>query len=77
LTVHEQGKPPETPTIAKLDAAQAGGNISDLGGYYREVRAFLRGIETGAPVARATPESSRQSLAVVLEEIAQVLATAH
>lgn len=71
LTIYEDGKDPVEPEVPKMSAAGAGGNLSDLGGYYAELKYFTDCLASGAPMDRCTPESSRQSLAVALEEIEQ------
>ncbi len=72
LTVYEDGKDPVTPEIPKMVAKGAGGNLSDLGGYYYELKYFYDQLQSGAPLDRITPESSRLSLVTTLEEIRQV-----
>ncbi|HRF60997.1 MAG TPA: Gfo/Idh/MocA family oxidoreductase [Fimbriimonadaceae bacterium] len=71
LVVYRDGAEPETPTFAKMEA-QGGGNISDLGGYYHELRYFTDCLTEGQPFVTTTPESSRLSLATTLEEIRQI-----
>ncbi|MCC6442529.1 MAG: Gfo/Idh/MocA family oxidoreductase [Armatimonadetes bacterium] len=71
LTVYENGKEPFQPKIETISAADLGGNISDMGGYYWEIKYFVDCLESGQPLKTVTPESSRQSLAVSLQEIAQ------
>ena len=68
LTIYRPGAEPEVPEFAKMEAT-GGGNISDLGGYYRELDYFVDCVSNGRPVERCQPESSRDSLRVVLEEI--------
>jgi predicted dehydrogenase len=76
LTIYEEGKKPFQPEIETITAKGAeGGNISDMGGYYREIQYFVNALETDSPLSLATPESSRLSLATVLDEIAQVKST--
>ena len=70
MTVIEQGKAPEIPKFAKMNV-QGGGNISDLGGYYVELDYFVNRVLDNQPFEVSTPESSRDSLRVALEEIAQ------
>ena len=72
LTVYEEGKDAVIPEMAKMAADGVGGNISDLGGYYFELEYFYDCLSKGVPPDRATPESSRESLRVALEEIALV-----
>lgn len=71
LTVYEQGKEPTIPEFPKMEAA-GGGNISDLGGYFHELKYFVDCLQSGKPFEITTPESSRQSLATTLEEIRQI-----
>jgi predicted dehydrogenase len=70
MTIYEDGMQPVVPEFPKMEAA-GGGNISDLGGYYHELRYFVDCLESGAPFEITTPASSRQSLATTLEEIRQ------
>ena len=70
MTVIEQGKEPETPKFARMSVA-GGGNISDLGGYYVELDHFVDHVLDDKPFHISTPESSRDSLKLALEEIAQ------
>lgn len=71
LTIYEDGKEPNVPEFAKMEAA-GGGNISDLGGYYHELKYFIDRLESGEPFVTTTPESSKQSLATTIEEIRQI-----
>lgn len=71
MTIYEQDREPVTPHFEKM-AATAGGNISDLGGYYHELRYFIDRLEDGEPFEVVTPESSLQSLRTTLEEISQI-----
>lgn len=48
----------------------AGGNISDLGGYYNELVYFTDCAKAGSAVEQATLASAAESLSFVLEEIA-------
>jgi len=71
LTIYEDGKDPVIPEIPKMEAG-GGGNISDLGGYYHELKYFADRVLAGQPLEIVTPQSSRQSLATTLEEIRQI-----
>ena len=71
LTIYEEGKDPVVPEVPRMSAA-SGGNISDLGGYYFELKYFYDRLAADEPLDRITPESSRASLAATLEEIRQV-----
>lgn len=72
LTLYEEGKDPVVPEVPKMQAAGAGGNISDLGGYYFELEYFYKCLGENEPPHLMSPESARESLAVALEEIRQV-----
>ncbi|MCC7433197.1 MAG: Gfo/Idh/MocA family oxidoreductase [Methanoregulaceae archaeon] len=71
LTIYEPGKEPVVPEFAKMEA-QGGGNISDLGGYYHELRYFVDRVNAGQPLEIVTPLTSRTSLETTLEEIRQL-----
>ncbi len=73
LTIYEGGKEPHVPEIPKMEAA-GGGNISDLGGYYHELKYFADRLTNGQPFETVTPQTSRVSLATTLEEIRQMSA---
>jgi predicted dehydrogenase len=70
MTIYEKGKPPYVPEFPKMEAS-GGGNISDLGGYYHELAEFVDCVLDERPFTVSTPESSLESLRVVLEEIGQ------
>lgn len=73
LTIYRDGQAPEPVTdLPRMSAGDVGGNLSDLGGYFFEIDYFLRCIREGKPVDASSPESSRQALAVALNEIGQV-----
>ncbi len=59
------------PEMPKMAAGATGGNISDLGGYFYELEYFYKCLASGEPLTRITPESSRKSLEVALQEIEQ------
>jgi predicted dehydrogenase len=71
MTIYEEGKEPEAPEFPKMEA-QGGGNISDLGGYFVELKYFIDRLESGEPFEIVTPETSIQSLKTTLGEIAQI-----
>lgn len=73
LTVYRPGQEPEIPSFAKMEA-QGGGNISDLGGYYHELAYFVDRLRSGRPLETVTPQTSRESLRLTLEEIQQIKA---
>lgn len=71
MTIYEAGKDPVVPEFPKM-AAEGGGNISDLGGYFVELKYFVDRLESGEPFEVVTPETSLQSLKTVLAEIDQI-----
>jgi predicted dehydrogenase len=71
LTIYADGAEPVQPAFEKM-TAETGGNISDLGGYFHELKYFLDKLESGEPFEITTPQTSRRSLEVALEEIRQV-----
>ena len=68
---YEVGKDPVVPEFPKMEAA-GGGNISDLGGYFVELKYFVDRVLSGEPFEVVTPQTSRRSLELTLEEIAQI-----
>lgn len=73
LQLFSNSHDPVTPEFPKMDAA-GGGNISDLGGYYHELKYFADCLSQGRPLETVTPQTSRQSLETTLREIAMVKA---
>ena len=71
LTIYEEGKEPFTPA-SEEDEIEGGGNLTSLGAYGAEIAEFVRCVAAGEDSPRCLPESSRASLALVLEEIARV-----
>ncbi|MBN9502290.1 MAG: hypothetical protein BGO01_13415 [Armatimonadetes bacterium 55-13] len=71
MTIYEDGKDPVVPEFPKMEAA-GGGNISDLGGYFHELKYFVDCITQNRPFEISTPETSRKSLETTLEEIRQI-----
>ncbi len=71
LALYENGKDPIVPEFPKMKAA-GGGNISDLGGYYHELKYFVERLASGLPFETVTPQTSRQSLATTLQEIRMI-----
>lgn len=53
-----------------LASSNAGGNISDLGGYYNELVYFTDRAKAGERIEKATLSDASKSLAFVLQEIA-------
>ncbi|HWA82900.1 MAG TPA: Gfo/Idh/MocA family oxidoreductase [Fimbriimonadaceae bacterium] len=73
MTIYEDGKEPVMPEFPKMEA-QGGGNISDLGGYFVELKYFVDRLESGEPFEVVTPETSLESLRTALAEIGQIKA---
>lgn len=71
MTIYEEGKEPVVPEFPKMEA-QGGGNISDLGGYFVELKYFVDRLESGEPFEVVTPQTSLQSLQTTLDEISQI-----
>ena len=63
-----------TPEMPRRAAKGTGGNISDLGGYYFELKYFYDGLRSDEPLDRITNASARLTLATALGEIAAVSA---
>lgn len=72
LTVYTEGGS-TVPEMPKMEA-KAGGNISDLGGYYYELKYFYDALRAGTPLDRITTASARLTLETALKEIAEVKA---
>jgi len=72
LITYEEGKEPVTFEAQQMEASGASGNLSSLGGYYNELAYFIDCIEGDRMPVTVTPESSRDSLRTVLEEVAQI-----
>lgn len=71
LTVYKNGQDAFEPEFEKMEAA-GGGNLSDLGGYYHEIQDFVNRVQSGEPFEVVTPETSRRSLEITIEEIRQI-----
>jgi predicted dehydrogenase len=70
LTIYAPGAEPMVPEFPKMQTT-GGGNISDLGGYYHEIKYFVDRVLSGEPFEITNAESSRRTLEVALNEIAQ------
>ncbi len=68
MRIYEEGKEPEIPTFESMKAT-GGGNISDLGGYYHEIKSFINSILSDEELTIVTPQSSYRSLETTLKEI--------
>ncbi|MCM8757161.1 MAG: Gfo/Idh/MocA family oxidoreductase, partial [Candidatus Omnitrophica bacterium] len=64
LVVYEANGRIERPEFAPKQVAGVEGNISDLGGYYYELRYFIEHVIHNKPFGVITPEQARDSLAV-------------
>lgn len=71
MTIYQGDNEPEVPQFEKMSAA-GGGNISDLGGYFHEIKYFVGCILADKTPQVVTPETSRQSLDYTLQEISQL-----
>jgi len=71
ITIFEDGKEPRHPELPPPVVAtdDAGINIADLGGYYRETAYFLDCIEAGGKPKRSMPEESMEAVGVCLAEM--------
>ncbi len=68
LVVYESSGKVDRPVFEKIKAEGTDGNISDLGGYFFELRYFIDHVSHNKPFNIVTPEEARDSLAVVLKE---------
>lgn len=53
----------------QLESSNSGGNISDLGGYYNELLAFVNSAATGGEIRNAILPDAVQSLKFILKEL--------
>jgi predicted dehydrogenase len=58
---------PELPK-AEVSSTVSGGNISDLGGYFNEVKYFVDCVEKGHEPAIVTPEDALASVELIQKE---------
>ena len=70
MLVYEVDKEPYEPEIKrpKAEGAVTGGNLSDLGGYYNEIKYFTDCIAAGKDPKTVTPMDARNSVALVMAE---------
>ncbi len=70
----EGAEEPEHPEIEPVVAAgaAAGGNISELGGYYLECKYFVECVESGTPPTVVTPEQALQDIEIAFAELQSV-----
>ena len=74
LAIYRSGEEVEYPEVKiELQAsAETGGNISDLGGYFSEIRYFVDCVENDRMPTLASGESVRDSLKIVLSELESI-----
>ena len=68
-----KGTTPRTPKLPKpkvKGTGATGGNISELGGYFLEIKYFVDCVTKGQKPSIVMPEDSRDTLALVLKEVA-------
>jgi predicted dehydrogenase len=71
LTLGKQPRRPMPFKAPSVGASTTGaGNISSLGGYFNELQYFVNCLETNTPPAIATLAQAKESLRVVLAEVA-------
>lgn len=73
LTIYTDGEV-RVPEMPKMAAKGTGGNISDLGGYYFELKYFYDALRSEGPLDEITNGSARLTLETALAEIAAVRA---
>ena len=71
MTVYPAEGEPYSPELPKpdLSGVEAGGNISEMGGYFNEIKYFVDCILEGRKPEVVTPQDARESLRVVLAEM--------
>lgn len=72
LWVYEEGSDPRKHESMQMNATSTGGNLNSLGGYYNELAYLVDCIKNDKMPSVVTPESSRDSLKYVLQEVAQI-----
>lgn len=72
LMIYQEGKPARKHEAKQMEASGTAGNLSSLGGYYNELAYFVDCIARDKMPRIVTPESSRESLRYVLEEVRQI-----
>ncbi|HEY3265718.1 MAG TPA: Gfo/Idh/MocA family oxidoreductase [Armatimonadota bacterium] len=60
---------PIKPEPQSVGSADEGGNISDLGGYYKEIEYFAACIRDGVKPSITTPQDARESVRLLLAQI--------
>ena len=69
ITLYADGKATDVEIKRIAMEGDAGGNVSDLGGYYNELVYFTDKAKAGEPIDEATLESATESLKFLLGEI--------
>jgi len=70
LKLYQQNGVVETPQVEELAAStDTEGNISELGGYFNEIKYFVDCIEKNELPTVVTPEEAKDSLELVLKEM--------
>jgi len=71
LAIYRPGKEIEYPPVKpELEAKTSGeGNITDLGGYFSEIKYFIDCLENNEEPTKASAQSARDSLEIVLNEM--------
>ncbi len=71
LAIYRPGEEIEYPTVKlELEATVSGeGNITDLGGYFSEIKYFIDCLENNKEPGEATAQSARDSLEIALSEM--------
>jgi len=71
LSVYTEDGNEEFPKLEKEDIGtdDLGGNVSDLGGYYNELKYFTDRVKSGLPIEKSTLDESVKSLELVIREI--------
>ncbi len=72
LMIYEEGAPARKHETQQMEASGTSGNLSSLGGYYNELAYLVDCIASDKMPTVVTPESSRESLRYVLEEVRQI-----
>jgi len=71
LSVYTEKGETLIPSLDKedLDSSDVGGNVSDLGGYFNELKYFVGLVKNNLPIAKATLNEAVKSFELVVSEI--------
>lgn len=71
LVIYEASGGIETPIFEKEEIGknEVGGNVSDLGGYFNELKYFVDHVSSKIPIENATLDESVKSFKLVIKEI--------